>query len=372
MKYLRALDARRVEWRGRVSDRWQSLARAHRFGILLVLAASLYIVPLMSIPFLTIGDTQNKLYYPVCSYVLVALGLNVVVGRAGLLDLGYVAFFAVGAYTVAVLGTAHGSLPWLVCVPIGVAVAMGSGALLGAPTLRLRGDYLAIVTLGFGELIRTIARNVHWLGAADGISGLSKPPSIGFLKFDVLHPRPYYWLALTVIYFVVFGIRRLERSRVGRAWTAIREDEDAAEIMGVPIFRYKLWAFAIGAAVGGLAGTIYGGYVDAVTPETFIVQLSIFFLAAVVIGGSGNMPGVILGAIVISYLPERFRWLQDKRIFLFGLALVVMMALRPQGILPARRHREVETSVEQPDFPGLAGADLSESLFGPPPEGHDG
>ena len=337
MIQLRELDARRVEWRRRVSVRWAELRQSVRVAILLALAASLYVLPLLAIPILTTSDTQNKLFYPVGAYVLVALGLNVVVGRAGLLDLGYVAFFAVGAYTVAVLGTAHANLPYLVCLPIAMVIAMVSGAILGAPTLRLRGDYLAIVTLGFGELIRTIARNLDWLGGPDGISGLKKPPSVGFLKFDVLHPRPYYWLALTVIYFIVFGVGRLENSRVGRAWTAIREDEDAAEIMGVPIFRYKLWAFAIGAAVGGLAGGLYGGYVDAVTPETFVLQLSIFFLAAVVIGGAGNMAGVILGAIVVSYLPERFRWLQDKRILLFGLALVVMMIFRPQGILPARR-----------------------------------
>ncbi len=355
MIQLRELDARRVAWRRRVTERWSAQPQRIRIAILVALAASLYVLPLLAIPILTTSDTQNKLFYPVGAYVLVALGLNVVVGRAGLLDLGYVAFFAVGAYTVAMVA------------------AMVSGALLGAPTLRLRGDYLAIVTLGFGELVRTIARNLNWLGGADGISGLKKPPSVGFLKFDVLHPRPYYWLALTVIYFIVFGVRRLEDSRVGRAWTAIREDEDAAEIMGVPIFRYKLWAFAIGAAVGGLAGALYGGYVDAVTPDTFVLQLSIFFFAAVVIGGAGNIPGVILGAIVVSYLPERFRWLQDKRILLFGLALVVMMIFRPQGILPARRRAaELAHASERTDVLTLAGADLTEPVTEPLPEDDDG
>lgn len=245
---------------------------------------------------------------------MVALGLNVVVGLAGLLDLGYVGFYAVGAYVVGVLTSQHASLPWLVVLPIAVVVSMLFGVILGTPTLRLRGDYLAIVTLGFGEIIRISAKNLDWLGASRGISDIGKPPSIGPLKFGVIDPKPYYWLGLTLVFLVVFCLYRLEESRVGRAWTAIREDEDAAELMGVNTFKFKLWAFAIGAAVGGLAGAHYAGKVGFISPDNFPLQLSILFLAAVVLGGSGNMYGAILGGIMVAWLPERFRNFTDKRV----------------------------------------------------------
>ena len=306
---LHALDERRVAWVRRIGSRWRALPKGTRTAVFLVFLAFLFLLPVLEPPILTTpgADFDSILFYPVAITVLVAIGLNVVVGQAGLLDLGYVAFFAVGAYTVGVLGSEHGDVPWLICVPIGVVVAMISGFLLGSPTLRLRGDYLAIVTLGFGEIVRIIAQNTEWLGGADGISNMPRPPDIGPLEFNVLDSTPYYWLALVVIIFVVFLMRRLEHSRVGRAWTAIREDEDAAELMGVPTFKYKLWAFAIGAAVGGLSGTLYAGYVPAVTPDTFQLILSILFLAAVVLGGAGNLPGVILGGVIVAYLPERLR-----------------------------------------------------------------
>jgi branched-chain amino acid transport system permease protein len=265
---------------------------------------------------------------------------------AGLLDLGYVGFYAVGAYVVAVLTSKHASLPWLVAVPIAVAVSMLSGVLLGAPTLRLRGDYLAIVTLGFGEIIRLLAEKFDWLGAAAGISNIKGPPDIGPLKFSGLDRKPYYWLGLTIVIIVYFLLRRLEDSRVGRAWTAIREDEDAAELMGVPTFQFKLWAFAIGAAVGGLAGTLYAAKAAFILPANFQLQLSILFLAAVVLGGPGNMPGVIVGAVAVGYLPERLRFLNTSRYFYFGLLLVIMMIFRPQGLIPRRqraRRSEPET-----------------------------
>ena len=261
-------------------------------------------------------------------YVLVALGLNVVVGWAGLLDLGYVGFYAVGAYTVAILSSKHANLPWLICVPIAMAVSMLSGVILGGPTLRLRGDYLAIVTLGFGEIIRLLAEHFDWLGGASGISNIKRPPSIGPIKFGPLNAKHYFWLGLTVVIIVVFFLRRLEHSRVGRSWMAIKEDEDAAEIMGVPTFKFKLWAFAIGAAIGGLAGTMYAGNVSFINPDNFDLQLSILFLAAVVLGGPGNIGGVIVGAVLVSYLPERLRFLNANRFFWFGTALVVMMIFR--------------------------------------------
>ena len=269
-------------------------------------------------------------------FVLIALGLNVVVGIAGLLDLGYVGFYAVGAYVTAILTSAHGNLPWLLALPIAVVISMLFGVILGTPTLRLRGDYLAIVTLGFGEIIRLTAKNMDWLGASRGISNIGKPPSMFGLKFGVLDAKPYFYLGLTLVFIVIFILHRLEYSRVGRAWVAIREDEDAAELMGVNTFKFKLWAFTIGAGIGGLAGVHYAGKVGFINPDNFPLQLSILFLAAVVLGGSGNMYGAILGAILVAYMPERLRNFADKRVFVFGIVLVLMMVFRPEGILPKR------------------------------------
>jgi branched-chain amino acid transport system permease protein len=273
-------------------------------------------------------------------FVLVALGLNVVVGLAGLLDLGYVGFYAVGAYTVAILSSQHANLPWLLCMPIAVLVSMLAGVILGTPTLRLRGDYLAIVTLGFGEIIRITANNVEWLGDSRGISNIATPPSIGPLKFTVLDAKPYFFLGLTTILIVIFLLRRLENSRVGRSWNAIREDEDAAELMGVDTFKFKLWAFAIGAAIGGLAGSLYAGKVQFINPSNFPLQLSILFLAAVVLGGAGNMWGAVVGGALVAWMPERFRGFADKRVFVFGVALVLVMVFRPQGLIPRKIRKE--------------------------------
>jgi branched-chain amino acid transport system permease protein len=241
-------------------------------------------------------------------------------------------------------------------VPIAIAVSMIAGLVLGTPTLRLRGDYLAIVTLGFGEIIRITAVNSGWLGGAAGISGVPKPPSAGPLKFRILDQKPYYWLALTLIVVVIVLVRRLERSRVGRAWTAIREDEDAAELMGVPTFRFKLLAFAIGAAVGGLSGALFAGRQGFINPQSFPLIISILFLAAVVLGGSGNLPGVILGAVVVAYLPERFRGFQEWRFFVFGVALVIVMIFRPQGLLPSRRRAAELHDAQDQDVPAAGGA----------------
>ena len=326
-----------------VQVRWKSMSRAQRLSGYALAVLALYLAPwwpkvpgigwLVNTPGTQFSTVLND---QVIIFVLVALGLNVVVGLAGLLDLGYVGFYAVGAYVVGVLTSQHASLPWIVALPIAVVVSMLVGVILGTPTLRLRGDYLAIVTLGFGEIIRISAKNLDWLGASRGISDIGKPPSIGPLKFGVIDPKPYYWLGLTLVFLVVFCLYRLEESRVGRAWTAIREDEDAAELMGVNTFKFKLWAFAIGAAVGGLAGAHYAGKVGFISPDNFPLQLSILFLAAVVLGGSGNMYGAILGGIMVAWLPERFRNFTDKRVLVFGIALVLVMVFRPEGLLPRR------------------------------------
>lgn len=322
-----------------IANRWTALPKSVRFAFGAVGIAALYLLPQRDIPWITTTGTNfmTLLGSSVIIYVLVALGLNVVVGWAGLLDLGYVGFYAVGAYTTGVLSSRHANLPWLVCVPIAIAVSMLSGVILGAPTLRLRGDYLAIVTLGFGEIIRLLAEKLDWLGAAEGLSKIKRPPSIGSIKFGPLSPKHYFWLGLTIVILVVFFLRRLEHSRVGRSWMAIKEDEDAAEIMGVPTFKFKLWAFAIGAAIGGLAGALYAGNATSIAPGNFDLQLSILFLAAVVLGGPGNIPGVILGAFLVSYIPERLRFLNNSRFFWFGLALVVMMIFRPRGLWPRRQ-----------------------------------
>ncbi len=247
-------------------------------------------------------------------------------------------------------------LPWLACIPIAIGLSMVAGVILGAPTLRLRGDYLAIVTLGFGEIVRLTLVNIEYLGGSSGISAIPHPPgnySDGPPIFGVLNAKPYYWLVLAVIILVMAGSRNLERSRVGRAWLAIREDEDAAELMGVPTFRFKLWAFAMGAAVGGLSGAVFAGKQGFINPESFPVVTSMLFLAAVILGGAGNRVGVLLGATLVVYLPERFRNLEDYRILMFGIALIVMSIFRPQGLIPSRRRateladrkKEVEAGV---------------------------
>ena len=325
---------------------------------------------------------QGVLFFPVGLYVLLALGLNIVVGFAGLLDLGYVAFYAVGAYTTAKLTTSAGWTTWEVLV-VAVAVAMFSGVVLGAPTLRLRGDYLAIVTLGFGEIVRIIAQNSESLGEARGITGIPHPGGVAGLTF-AFDPLPYYYLTLAAIVVAIVMVVRLQRSRVGRAWSAVREDEDAAEAMGVPTFRMKLWAFAMGASTGGLAGWIYASKVSFINPDNFPFFFSVLILSAVVLGGMGSLPGVVVGAFAVAFAPEYLRnvafgetlthWLNtaigghagnitEYRVLLFGLSLVVVMVFRPQGLLPSRQ-RAAELTDEAP-------VDLPTRAVVPSPSGHE-
>jgi branched-chain amino acid transport system permease protein len=298
---------------------------------------------------------QSVLFYPVGVYILLALGLNVVVGQAGLLDLGYVAFYAVGAYTTAKLTTSTGLNSWEVLF-FAVLLAMISGVVLGGPTLRLRGDYLAIVTLGFGEIVRIIAVNSNPLGQSRGIVGIPHPPGALGVEF-ALTPLPYYYLTLTMIFAAIAMVVALNRSRVGRAWAAIREDEDAAEAMGVPTFKMKLWAFAIGAVTGAVGGWVYASRASYISPDNFTLFVSIFVLCAVVLGGMGSIPGVIAGAFAVAFLPEYLRNaaagdfltsvfnralgahasnITEYRVLLFGITLVLMMIFRPQGLLPSR------------------------------------
>jgi branched-chain amino acid transport system permease protein len=316
-----------------------SVNREARIALSILGILGCYVLPMFSwLPLIpTTGvDFLSLLCSSVIPFVLIALGLNVVVGMAGLLDLGYVGFYAVGAYVVGVMTSKHASLPWLVSVPAAVVVSMLVGVALGAPTLRLRGDYLAIVTLGFGEIIRLLAQNLDWLGASEGVSAIKRPPSIGFEPYSTNLNRWYWVIGLTLVLIVLFFLNRLETSRVGRAWTAIREDEDAAELMGVPSFTFKLWAFAIGAAIGGLSGAWYAGQLTTIYPTGFDINKSILFLAAVVLGGLGNKWGAVIGGFMVAYLPERFRFIDDKRFVLFGVVLILMMIYRPQGLLPRK------------------------------------
>ncbi len=346
---LRAADERRLAGVTGIRTRWRALPRPARLLVGLALVGVLYGLPNLNIPLIRTTQTDfTSTLFLVAVYVLVAVGLNVVIGLAGLLDLGYIGFFAVGAYSVAVFGSPSSPLatkfPWLTLIPIGIALAMVSGVILGGPTLRLRGDYLAIVTLGFGEIVRLIAVNWSVTNGQRGIPDVPAPPGTlpsGEPLFGVIDTRPFYWLALTLVIICMFGVKLLERSRVGRSWLAIREDEDAAELMGVPAFKFKLWAFAIGAGLGGLSGALFASRQGFVNSNSFDVLTSILFVAAVVLGGSGNLLGVTLGAVLISYLPDRFRNFQDYRFLAFGVALIAIMVFRPQGLVPSRR-RAVE------------------------------
>jgi branched-chain amino acid transport system permease protein len=332
----------------RIRDWWTEAPGWARWGVYIALIVGALLLPASAIgSFMTPqSDWATVLFYPIGVYIALAIGLNVVVGYAGLLDLGYVAFFAIGGYAMAVFGTMWGWNFWEILV-VGVLLTSVSGLILGAPTLRLRGDYLAIVTLGFGEIVRISAQNTDAIGGPRGIAGIPHPPTLSEfeifgikpLRYGLLDPRPYYYLLVLLIVLTIIFVKRLEKSRVGRAWAAIREDEDAAELMGVPTFRYKLAAFAIGAAIGGAVGVVWAGKVISIIPANFPFFLSATILAAVVVGGSGNIPGVILGAFLIAWLPERFRVFQDYRVLLFGAALVLMMALRPEGIWPSRRRQ---------------------------------
>jgi branched-chain amino acid transport system permease protein len=349
-----------------IRERWSAAPSWQRWIVYLLLLALAIVLPSPAIgavmsPY---TDWTSLLFNPIGTYILLAIGLNIVVGHAGLLDLGYVAFFAIGAYTLAYLGIKHGFTFWPTVV-LGMVLAAVSGVILGAPTLRLRGDYLAIVTLGFGEIVRITAINTNEIGGARGLTPVPHPPPIFGQEF-LLDPLPYYYLVLAMIVLAIVFSLRLERSRVGRAWTAIREDEDAAELMGVPTFRFKLLAFAIGAMIGGLAGVVWSGKVIFIAPTNFPFILSATILAAVLLGGSGNLPGVILGAFLIAWLPERFRGFADYRILVFGAALVLTMGLRPQGLLPSRR-RKAEMTGAGGGSGGL-GAEVTSSTTTTPAE----
>ena len=333
-------------------------------------------IVLAVLPFLVgagLGNAWLRILNFAMLYIMLALGLNIVVGFAGLLDLGYIAFYAVGAYLYALLASPHFGLHWPVwaILPLGAVVAGGAGALLGAPTLRLRGDYLAIVTLGFGEIIRIFMNNlnapVNITNGPQGISSidpfhvggvtLAKPLSVLGVTVPSLHA--YYYLFLLLALVIIFVTIRLEDSRIGRAWVAIREDEIAAKACGINVRNIKLLAFSMGATFGGVAGGLFASFQGFVSPESFGLMESIMVLCMVVLGGMGHIPGVILGGILLTILPEAFRHAavplqkyafgkvvvdpESLRMLIFGLALIAVMLYRPAGLWPsATRKRELQ------------------------------
>ena len=348
------------------------------------------------------GDYLMSVVADAGVYILLAIGLNVVVGFAGLLDLGYAAFFAIGAYTYAFLASDHlvvtplalsVHLPFWIVLIVGMFVAAGFGLILGAPTLRLRGDYLAIVTLGFGEIVPRVFKNAAvWTSGVNGISALDKPqlpywvsgPWVGEpLQFvqdlKIVAPLGFYVIMVLLLGLSIVLVNNLRKSRVGRAWMAVREDEVAAAAMGVNTVRIKLLAFAIGAAFSGFAGAYYGAKLSLVSPENFGFAVSITILVMIVLGGMGNIPGVIVGSLLIyyvififlqelpplaeswaaslglsSWIPPNGEWpgigqeVQRLKFLLFGIILVTTMLLRPQGLIPSRvRAQELVKGVHE-------------------------
>lgn len=292
-------------------------------------AVAVFLVLIVVIPFF-----QNDYYRDVLTltgmYAVLALGLNLVVGQAGLLNLGYVAFYAIGAYTYAILSTRFG-LPFWPGLVVGAAASAIISVVIGAITLRLRGDYFAIVTLGLGEITRIVLNNSDSLtGGPNGIARIGRPVLFGY---TFSNPLDYYYLILVIAALTVLAMRRLISSRIGRAWVAIKEDEIAAEAMGINTFKLKLLAFVLASAWAGLVGVFFAGKMAFVSPESFTFFESVLVLCMVVLGGMGSIPGIILGAFLLITLPEVFRDFQDYRMLGFGVALVLLMVFRPQGLL---------------------------------------
>ena len=351
--------------------------------VFLIAALGLLILPLFLQSF---GNAWVRIADMALLYVLLALGLNIVVGYAGLLDLGYVAFFAIGAYMYGLLASPHltESFEWIgamfpgglhtplwVVIPLAAGLAGVFGILLGAPTLRLRGDYLAIVTLGFGEIIRVFLNNLdHPVNITNGPKGLNQIDSISFFGlnlgkpitvggFELASVTLYFYLFLALVVLSVIICHRLELSRVGRAWMAIREDEIAAKAMGINTRNLKLLAFGMGATFGGVSGAMFAAFQGFISPESFSLMESVMIVAMVVLGGIGHLPGVILGAVLLSALPEVLRYVAGPlqamtggrldsailRQLLIALAMIVVMLLRPRGLWPTPDHgKSLQTS----------------------------
>ncbi len=350
--------------------------KQNKYVVFAVSAVALLVLPLL---LQTQGNAWVRIADTALLYILLALGLNIVVGYAGLLDLGFVAFYAIGAYMFGLLASPHLTdnfawiaamfpqglhMPLWIVIPAGAALAGIFGILLGAPTLKLRGDYLAIVTLGFGEIIRVFLNNLdHPVNITNGPKGLNQIDAIHFWNVNLGKPAHlfgyeiasvtlYYYLFLALVVLSVIICHRLELSRIGRAWMAIREDEIAAKAMGINTRNMKLLAFGMGATFGGVAGSMFGAFQGFVSPESFSLMESVMIVAMVVLGGIGHLPGVILGAVLLSALPEVLRYVAGPlqamtggrldaailRQLLIALAMIIVMLLRPRGLWPSPDH----------------------------------
>ena len=368
--------------------------RKNKIAVYIVSGVLLLILPLVAQSF---GNAWVRILDFALLYVLLALGLNIVVGYAGLLDLGYVAFYAVGAYLFGLLASPHLTdafpaiqaifpnglhLPWWAALPLGALLAGIIGMILGAPTLKLRGDYLAIVTLGFGEIVRVFLNNLDApVNITNGPKGLTAVDSFNIFGYEMGKTHQvfglefpgvtnHYYLFLLMVIFSVFVCYRLERSRIGRAWMAIREDEVAAKAMGINTRNMKLLAFGMGATFGGLSGVLFASFQGFISPESFTLQESIMIVAMVVLGGLGHLPGVIVGAVLLAALPEVLRYVAGPlqamtggrldasilRQLLVALAMIGIMLARPRGLWPSPEHGK---AAPQPDI-------------GPPPDDDPG
>ena len=327
-----------------------------RIVTFILLAAFLLLLPQV------VGSFLSEVLGTVGLYVLMGLGLNIVVGYAGLLDLGYVAFFAIGAYSIAILTSPASFLGWelgfWISLPIVMVIAAVTGLFIGAPVLRLRGDYLAIVTLGIGEIVRLLITSEAlrpWTGGAQGILQIP-PPQLGDLNF--FDPQVLYYPILLFCVLAAFVANRLAGSRAGRAWNAMREDEDVAAATGVNTTTSKLLAFALGATFGCVAGAFYAVKIGSIFPHDLDLLVSVTVLALIILGGMGSIPGVIVGALVLVGLPQLLREFAEYRLLVYGAILVGMMLWRPEGLIPsAQRKRELhdEADEEGPPDSALAG-----------------
>jgi branched-chain amino acid transport system permease protein len=320
-------------------------------GVLLVI--------LFTLPFL-IGRSLSEILVTVGIYILMGLGLNIAIGLTGMLDLGYVTNYAIGAYTMAVLtstselGRGGGLNFWLV-IPIAIILAMVTRFLLTLPVLKMRGDYLAIATLGFGEIIGTLA-NSDWLapvvGGAQGVLFIPKP---NFLGTSLVDPEQLYYVVLFACLLFLYISVRLNNSRIGRQWMAVREDEDVARAMGIDVTRSKLLALTLAAAAGGLAGAIFAAKVGTVFPNSFTLFVSINVLALIIVGGLGSIPGIVVGSLALVGMPELLREFSEYRFLIYGALLIFMMLNRPEGLLPSQSVAREMTGSDEPT-PARAGA----------------
>jgi branched-chain amino acid transport system permease protein len=354
----------------------QPAAKLVAFAILLGLLA---VLPSL------VGSVISEVLGTVMVFLLLGLGLNIVVGYAGLLDLGYVAFFGFGAYALALLSgatlnTTTGSaapafslgLNFYVAIPIVVLLAAGVGLLIGAPVLRLRGDYLAIVTLGLGEMVSILISSNWFKPLVGGPQGMRDVTDAALFGFSFRNPQHFYYLALAFVLIAAFVSWRLSDSRIGRAWNAMREDEQVADAMGISTTRFKLLAFAIGGAVGSLGGALFAVKIGSLTPASFEIIVSITALAVVILGGMGSLPGVVVGALVLIGLPGLLREFEEYRLLAYGAALVAIMVLRPQGLVPnVRRTLELHEEDEAQDkwATEVAGDEKVEAPLSPLGEG---